>query len=258
MKFLPRLLVYLLGFAFLGFFSISAQAKSQQNSSDSLDTLDSEGTTTSTSTSTMVTPPMKSSAPMKTARRSTMSLDDADIDHYENKDRRVTVNLGMFVPEGDFQGAFNVAPLIGLHFVWEEIYPFAFTVGFERASADHTGNSQLGKLVVNEITVGTKASFPVGRVIPFIKIEGAFCFNDVSFGGAIGSTPPFIVSGNDSFLTSMGINGGLGLDFVVGRDFGLGVEATYHYPIPKTVSLSDGTNFNLASPWADVSLRLSF
>jgi hypothetical protein len=224
----------------------SAEAR-RRHSSDSLETLDNDPATT----------PTKSGEGARRKLSSTSNIEE-DIEHFENIDRHIEVSLGMFIPMGDFQNEFNYAPSIALHYVWESISPFAFSVGFERASADHKSNPQLGKLSVNEITVGTRAKFPVGRFVPFVKIEGAFDFNDVSFGGAVGSTPRYVVAGNDTFLTSVGVNAGIGFDFVVGRELGFGLDATYHYPIPKNISLSDGNTFNLASPWASVSLRLSF
>lgn len=174
----------------------------------------------------------------------------ADLDHYRNLTRRLGVDLGLFIPFGDFANVAEMTPMLGLHFVWEAIAPFSFTVSYRRASATNKTTPATGKLSVNQINLGTQASFPVNRFIPFIKVEGGFLFVDYR------NNADLITGGDDALLTTVGFSAGIGFDFVVGREVSLGVDAMYHYPVKKTVSTS-GT-FNLGSPFATIGFRLNF
>jgi hypothetical protein len=181
---------------------------------------------------------------------------EEDLKHYERLSRRFGVDVGMFIPFGDFENTFDPAPMMGIHAEWAAINPLVFTMSMQRASAPHSNNAGLGKLSVTSINIGTMISLPSRRFIPYFKIEGGFYFNDVSFNDP--NNPKYINSGNDINLTTVGANAGLGMDFIVGREISIGLDVTYHYPIPKQLSLSDGSTFNLASPWATVGLRLNF
>jgi hypothetical protein len=181
---------------------------------------------------------------------------DEDLNHYQGLTRRFGAELGMFIPFGDFENMFDPAPMVGIHAEWAAIQPLVFTLSMQRASAPHTGNAGLGKLSVTSINIGTMITLPARRFIPYFKLEGGFYFNDVDFNDP--NNPKYINSGNDINLTTVGVNVGLGMDFIVGREISIGLDVTYHYPIPKQLSLSDGTTFNLGSPWATVGLRLNF
>ena len=178
---------------------------------------------------------------------------DGDLKHYQSLHRHMGVDLGMMVPFGDFQSQFSTSPLIGMHLSWEAIPPVNFLVSFLRSSSGQKDLSSLGKLSVTSINVGAVAVFPIDRVQPFVKLEGSFLFNDVNFND--GRT---ITSGNDIILTSVGLNLGFGLDFVVGREVSLGLDLTYHYAIPKRLNLSNGSTFDLGSNFATVGLRVNF
>ena len=178
---------------------------------------------------------------------------EEDLAYYKNLDRKLGIDLGMMMPFGDFQKDFPSAPLIGLHFNWEAISPFSFSVSTLRASTAHKTGAASGKLTVSSISVGTIANFPIGRWMPFIRLEGSFNFNDVSFDAT-----RVVTSGNDTLLTTVGANLGLGWDFVVGREVSLGIDATYHYSVPKKVTLSNALTYDLGSSFATISFRLNF
>lgn len=175
----------------------------------------------------------------------------ADLDHYKNLSRRLGVDIGLFMPFGDFANVAEMTPMMGLHFVWEAIPPFSFTVSYRRASSSNKTTPATGKLTVNQINLGTQASFPINRFIPFVKVEGGFLFVDYR------NNADLVTGGDDALLTTVGFSAGIGFDFVVGREVSLGVDAMYHYPIKKPVSVTSGT-FNLGSPFATIGFRLNF
>ncbi|MBI4405616.1 MAG: hypothetical protein HY537_15755 [Deltaproteobacteria bacterium] len=179
---------------------------------------------------------------------------EEDINHYHQLTRRLGVDIGMMLPFGDFSSDFTSCPMLGIHFTWEAIPPFGFTVGMTRASSPQKDNPS-GKLSVTSINIGTQASFPSKRFVPFVKVEGAFYFNDVTFGQAAQRT---VTGGNDSTLTTVGLNIGLGGDFIVGREVGLGLEANYHWAVSKQLTTSTGTSFNLGSSFATINMRVNF
>lgn len=191
--------------------------------------------------------------PKKPGRYLASESKEADLEHYKKTERRFGVDLGMVVPFGDFQKDFSTAPLLGLHFIWGAIEPFNFSVSTYRASVSNKNGPALGKLTVSSIAVGTTASFPFSRFIPFLKLEGAFHFNDVSFDAS-----RTVTAGHDGFMTTVGLNVGVGGDFIVGREVSVGLDATYHYAIPKKVTLSTGSQYDLGSSYASASFRLNF
>lgn len=176
-----------------------------------------------------------------------------DLEHYSKQERRLGVDLGVMVPFGDFQKEFSNAAMIGLHFTWQAIPPFALRVSTNRASAYHKSGAGSGKLTVSSINIGTQASFPIKRVIPFVVFEGSFNFNDVSFDAS-----KVVTAGSDTFITTVGLNAGLGIDFIVGREVSFGFEAIYHYLVPKKINLSNGSMFDLGSSYASLGFRVSF
>lgn len=176
-----------------------------------------------------------------------------DLQHYLNLQRRLGVNLGMVTPMGDFQKSFSPAATVGLHFTWEAMAPFSLRVSTNRSSSYHKQGAAFGKLTVSQINVGTQASFPVGRVIPFVKFEGSFNFNDVAFDAS-----KVVEAGSDTFVTTVGLNVGFGFDFVIGREMSFGFDGTYHYLVPKKVNLKDGTMFDLGSGYATLGFRVNF
>lgn len=178
---------------------------------------------------------------------------DDDLSHFHSLGRRLGVDLGMMIPFNDFSREFAYAPLIGLHLTWDAIPPFGLIVSMQRTSGPHKNGANIAKLSTNAITIGTIATFPVRRFLPYMRLEGAFYFNDVSFND--GRT---ITSGNDINLTTVGINAGLGIDFVVGREVSFGLDITYHYCVPKKLGLSDGTTFDLGSPFATMGVHVNF
>lgn len=177
----------------------------------------------------------------------------ADLQYYKELDRKLGVNLGMMMPFGDFQADFSTAPALGIHYTWEAMAPFSFSLSTLRASCHHKNGPASGKLTVNSIAFGTIGSFPTGRFIPFVKLEGAFNFTDVSF-----DANRIFVSGNDTFITTVGVNFGIGWDFVVGRELSLGLDATYHYSVPKKALLSNGDQYDLGSSYATATFRVNF
>lgn len=181
------------------------------------------------------------------------STKEEDIAHYQGLDRRLGVDIGMFIPMGDFQAEFQSAPLIGLHFIWEAIAPWAFTISTHRASTTSKQGAAFGKLTTSNIAIGTQATFASGRFLPYIKLQGSFDFNDVSF-----DTTKIITAGNDTFLTTVGIEIGLGWDFIVGREISFGLEGIYHYSVPKKVTLNTGTMYDLGSSYATAAFRINF
>ena len=176
-----------------------------------------------------------------------------DLSFYSKLERRLGVDVGVMAPLGDFQKSFTNAPMIGLHFTWEAIAPFALRVSTHRASAYHKSGAASGKLTVSSINIGTQASFPINRFIPFLKFEGSFNFNDVSF-----DSTKVVTAGSDTFVTTVGLNVGLGMDFIVGREMSFGFEGTYHYLVPKKINLSDNSMFDLGSSYASVGFRVNF
>lgn len=191
--------------------------------------------------------------PKKTFRYLASDNKEADLDHYKKTERRFGVDLGMMIPMGDFQKDFSTAPLIGLHFIWGAIEPFDFCVSTYRAAASHKNGPALGHLTTSSIAVGTTANFPFTRFVPFLKAEATLNFNDVSFDAT-----RTVTAGNDGFITTVGFNMGVGWDFIVGREMAAGIDATYHYSIPKKITLSNSTMYDLGSSYASLALRLNF
>lgn len=181
---------------------------------------------------------------------------DDDVDHYHTVGRRMGVDLGMMIPFNDYANDFTYAPMIGFHMQWEAIAPLSVLVEMRRSSSPHKNTPSDAKLSVNTISVGTLANFGVKRFSPFVKLAGALHFNDVSFNDG-----RKITSGNDFNLTTVGINAGLGVDFIVGREISVGLDITYYYSVPKKLAITDGTNittFDLGSPYAIIGLRVNF
>lgn len=176
-----------------------------------------------------------------------------DLSYYSKLERRLGVDIGVMTPFGDFQKEFGNAAMIGLHFTWEAIAPFALRVSTNRASSYQKTGAAAGKLTVSSINIGTQASFPMGRFIPFLKFEGSFNFNDVSFDAT-----KVVTAGSDTFVTTVGLNVGLGIDFIVGREMSFGFEGTYHYLVPKKINLSNNTMFDLGSSYASLGFRVNF
>lgn len=187
------------------------------------------------------------------SRRLASGNNAEDLDHYSKLERRLGVDVGLMVPFGDFQKSFSNATMVGLHFTWEAIAPFALRVSTQRASSYHKSGAASGKLSVSSINVGTQASFPVNRFVPFLKFEGSFNFNDVSFDAS-----KVVTAGSDTFVTTVGLNVGIGIDFIVGREVSFGFEGTYHYLVPKKINLSDNTMFDLGSSYATAGFRFNF
>jgi hypothetical protein len=179
---------------------------------------------------------------------------EEDLTHFHTISRRMGVDIGMLVPFGDFQKDFGMAPLIGLHLSWEASPPFSFILGFMRSASAQKDIANSAKLAINVINLGAMATFPMKRTLPFVKLEGAFYFNDVSFNDGT----RYVTSGDDLILTTVGVNAGIGIDFVVGREVSLGLEMTYHYAIPKKLNLSNSTTFDLGSPFATAGIRVNF
>jgi hypothetical protein len=180
--------------------------------------------------------------------------DDADVSHFQNQATQMGVDLGVMIPFGDYQKLFTTAPMLGLHMIWQAVEPFGLTVSMERSSMPNNSNNQNGgKLTMNAVNIGAQATLPAKRFSPFIKLEGSFQFNSVNFND--GRT---IVRGDDDNLTTVGLNLGLGFDLVVGREVSVGFIVTYHYAVPKNLLISDGTTFNLGSPFVTSGLRVSF
>lgn len=177
---------------------------------------------------------------------------EEDLTHYRNLNRRLGIDIGMMVPLNDFNKEFNRAQMIGLHFTWEAIAPFAFTAGIMRAASTHKTDPSSGKLSVTAFSLGAQATFPQGMVLPFLKLSGQFYFNDVSF-----ESTRYPTAGYDTLLTTVGVSAGIGVDFIVGREVSLGVEATYHYPVPKQISTNAG-NFDLGSQFGTLAFRVNF
>ncbi|MCB0417829.1 MAG: hypothetical protein H6617_11760 [Bdellovibrionaceae bacterium] len=187
----------------------------------------------------------------ETAHRSLASGDaEADIEHYLGMKRRFGVDLGGWLPFGDFNNVGTLSPMLGVHFTWEAIAPLGFTLSYRHATSDNKTTPGSSKLSVNQIALGTQASFPMDRFIPFVKVEGALYFNDYHQNGAT-------QTGDSTMLTTLGISAGLGFDFIVGREVSVGLDAMYHYPLPKNVTVA-GSNFNLGSPFATFAFRLNF
>lgn len=180
------------------------------------------------------------------------STKEEDLAHYQSLDRRLGVDIGMFIPMGDFQSEFQSAPLIGIHFIWEAIAPWALAISTHRASTTHKSGAAGGKLTVSNIAIGTQATFSNSRFIPYIKMQGSFDFNDVSFG-----TTKTVTAGNDTFLTTVGLEVGGGWDFIVGREISFGLEAKYHYGVSKKITLSTG-EYDLGSSYATAAFRINF
>lgn len=179
---------------------------------------------------------------------------EEDIQHYHSIKHRMGVDFGLMYPFGDFQNEFAMAPNLGVHFIWEAISPFSFTFAYQRSSAAQKTTPNSAKLSINSISVGTAAAFSSKRYIPFVKLEAAFYFNDVAFNDGT----RHVSSGNDVNITTVGINAGLGIDFVIGRELSLGLDITYHYPVPKKLSLNNGNTFDLGSPFATAGIRINF
>ena len=193
-----------------------------------------------------------SSRPAEAHRNLATESEGDDIAHYQNLSRRVGITLGTLIPTGDFSKNFNYAPAIGLHYTWEAIRPFGFTLGMLHADSSYKGNAAAGKLSITAINLLGQASFPTSRYIPFVQFGATFLFNNVSFDGS-----RVVTAGNDSNLTTLGVTVGTGMDFVVGRELSIGFDASFTYPIPKKVTTT-GEDFNLGSPFGTANLRLSF
>lgn len=192
--------------------------------------------------------------PPKHRNRNLATADTAaDLQYYKDLDRRLGVNLGMMLPMGDFQSDFSSAAALGINYTWAAMPPFSFSLSTLRASCHHKNGPASGKLTVNSFALGAIGSFPTGRFIPFVKLEAALIFNDVSFDAS-----RVFISGNDTFITTVGANFGIGWDFVVGRELSLGLDATYHYAIPKKALLSSGAMYDLGSSYATATFRVNF
>lgn len=181
---------------------------------------------------------------------------EEDMDHYHAVTRRMGIDLGMMIPFGDYAKDFTYSPMIGFHMTWEAIQPVHVLVEMRRSSSPQKTTPSNAKLSVNTISIGTQANFAVKRFSPFARLAGSLNFNDVAFNDG-----RRIVSGNDFNLTTVGLNLGLGCDFVVGREVSVGLDITYYYAVPKKLQLTDGTNtstFDLGSPYAIVGLRVNF
>jgi len=199
-----------------------------------------------------VSSPLRTEEPQPVSRQLSSENKEEDLAHYHHLSRRVGVDVGMFIPMGAFQTTFESAPMFGLHFTWEAIEPFGLSFAMKRASAAHKDGTAAGKLTVSTFNIGGQASFHSGRYVPFIKFDMVLAFNDVS----IAATP--VTNGNDSMLTSMGASLGIGTDFVIGREVSFGLEASYTYMVPKKVTLTGGSTFDLGSSFAMGNLRLNF
>lgn len=236
-------------FLVLGFcFIVGGQALAESThyrgvSSDNLDSLDN------------ISPnPIQPKATTKRNRVLATGDDDADITHFTNQATQMGVDVGVMIPFGDYQKLFTTAPMLGVHMLWQAVEPFGLTVSMERSSAPNNNNNQYGgKLTMNAFNVGAQATLPGQRFAPFIKLESSFQFNSVNFND--GRT---IVRGDDDNLTTLGLNLGVGFDLVVGREISVGFIINYHYAIPKMLQLSDGSTFNLGSPFITSGLRVSF
>ncbi len=182
---------------------------------------------------------------------------DEDMNHYKGLSRRLGIDLGMFIPMGDFQSAYSSAPAIGVHFAWEAIAPFAFTMGMLHVSAPTKVNPGTGKLTVTAIQLGAQVSCYIKRFMPYMKLEGAFYFNNASFATTGGAASRVILSGNDTALTTVGLNLGGGSDLIVGREVSLGLDVAFHYLVPKKIDTSTGL-FDLGSSFLTAGLRLNF
>ncbi len=176
---------------------------------------------------------------------------DQDLDHYRNLGRRLGIDLGLMIPMGSFTDVAGTSPMLGLHFVWEAIEPFSFTVNYRRASADNKTTPGNGKLSVNYISLGAQASFSQGRFVPFVKLEGGLYFNDLRDNANA-------ITGDDALLTTVGASAGVGFDFIVGREVSIGFDAMYHFAVPRNVTRGGAGNFNLGSSFATVGFRLNF
>lgn len=177
---------------------------------------------------------------------------DEDVSFYKSLTRRLGVDVGVMFPSGDFAKEFSSSPLIGMHFMWEAIRPLNLAVSTYHSSAPRLTGPDKGRLSVSSIAVGTNASWEIGRTVSYARLEACFDFNDLSLGAT------YISSGGDSTVTTLGLNFGLGIDFIVGREVSFGLQAFYHYSVPKKVTLSDGTQFDLGSPYAVGGLRINF
>lgn len=177
----------------------------------------------------------------------------ADLAYYHSLERRFGVDFGVISPMGEFKENFDGASLLGFHFSWEALPPFSLRLSTHRASSNHKTGQGGGKLTVSQIGIGTQASFPQRRLIPFVKLEGTFAFNDVSFG-----SNKFVVAGNDTFVTTLGLNLGGGMDIIVGRELSFGVDVTYHYLMTKNVTLDDNSQLDVGSDYTSLVLRVNF
>lgn len=181
---------------------------------------------------------------------------DEDLKYFHSKSDFLGVDLGTMIPFGDAANEFATGTMFGFHVQFNAIAPFGFVVGYQRSASGSKNVSAKNKLSINALNIGAIASFPMKRILPWVKVEGAFYFNDASFND--GRT---ITGGNDLVMTTVGLNAGIGLDFVVGREVSVGFDITYHYPIPKKLTLNDGvttSDFNIASPFATMGIRVSF
>ncbi len=185
-------------------------------------------------------------------RRLANSTKEEDLAHYQSLDRRLGIDIGMFIPMGDFANDFQSAPLIGLHFIWEAIAPWSFVISTHRASTTHKNGAASGKLTTSNIAIGTQATFTSNRFLPYVKLQGSFDFNDVSFDNT-----RLVTAGNDTFLTTVGIELGIGWDFIVGREISFGLEGIYHYSVPKKVTTTTAM-YDLGSSYATAAFRINF
>ncbi len=186
------------------------------------------------------------------SRQLSSGVSEDDINHYKELSRRMGVDIGIWVPYGDFAKEFASAPMIGIHFTWEAIKPLNFTVATYHASAPRNSGPHLGRLSASSIAMGVNAIIEMGRTIPYFRLEACFDFNDVSLGSV------YVTSGGDSTITTLGANVGFGVDFIVGREVSFGLLAFYHYAVPKKVTLSDTTQFDLGSSYLSTGLRITF
>lgn len=186
------------------------------------------------------------------SRTLSSGMPEEDVTHYKSLNRRLGVDVGVMFPSGDFAKEFSSSPLLGIHFMWEAIWPLNLVVSTYHSSAPRTTGPDKGRLTLSSIAMGANASIEMGRSISYIRLEACFDFNDLSLGST------YISSGSDSTITTIGANIGFGIDFIVGREVSFGLQAYYHYSVPKKVSLSNNEQFDLGSPYAVGGLRINF
>lgn len=186
------------------------------------------------------------------SRQLSSGSSEDDISHYKGLSRRMGIDTAIWIPYGDFAKEFSAAPMIGIHFTWEAIRPLNLVVSTYHASAPRSTGPNQGRVSASSIAMGANALIDLGRTIPYFRLEASFDFNDVSLGNV------YVTSGGDSTITTLGVNAGFGVDFIVGREVSFGLLAFYHYAVPKRVAMSDGSQFDLGSSYLSSGLRITF